>query len=70
MGVFEHYPYTNFHELNLDWIIKLVKELNSKVNDQLAEIIQETADAYISSLVLNAMYDAENERIEIAVTEV
>lgn len=26
MGLFDNFPYTNFHELNLDWIIKRVKE--------------------------------------------
>lgn len=27
MGVFENIPYTNFHELNDDWIIKTVKDM-------------------------------------------
>lgn len=27
------YPYTNFHELNLDWIIEEVKKSSEKVND-------------------------------------
>lgn len=31
MGLFENFPYTNFHELNLDWIIKTVKELGVKL---------------------------------------
>lgn len=22
MGIFEHFPYTNFHELNADWLLK------------------------------------------------
>ncbi len=26
MGLYEHWPYVNFHELNLDWIVKLIKE--------------------------------------------
>ena len=29
---FEHFPYTNFHELNLDWIIQKVKEAYSPDN--------------------------------------
>lgn len=29
MPVFEEFPYTNFHELNLDWILKEMKELRS-----------------------------------------
>ena len=31
MGLWDHFPYTNFHELNLDWIITKVIELNAKV---------------------------------------
>lgn len=26
MAMFENFPYTNFHELNLDWIIKIAKD--------------------------------------------
>ena len=25
MGIFEHFPYTNFHELNLDWVIDFIR---------------------------------------------
>lgn len=25
MGIFEHFPYTNFHELNLDWVIDFIQ---------------------------------------------
>ena len=32
MGMFDHFPYTNFHELNLDWIISAVKELLIEVD--------------------------------------
>lgn len=33
-GVFgENFPYTNFHDLNLDWIIAKMKETNTKVNE-------------------------------------
>lgn len=27
MGVFEHFPYTNFHELNLDWLLESMRQL-------------------------------------------
>ena len=32
MGLFEHWPYTNFHNLNLDWIIGKVKDIDNNVN--------------------------------------
>ena len=31
MGLFEHFPYTNFHELNLDWIVNQIKSLSRRV---------------------------------------
>lgn len=31
MGVFENFPYSNFHDLNLDWILNAIKELAAKV---------------------------------------
>lgn len=31
MGLFEHWPYTNFHDLNLDWIVDKVKKINDDV---------------------------------------
>lgn len=36
MSLFENYPYTNFHELNLDWIIRTVKQLDHIVDDFVA----------------------------------
>ena len=43
MGLFEHFPFTNFHELNLDWIIEQVKNTIENavmsVNGQTGEVI-------------------------------
>lgn len=33
MSIFNEFPYTNFHELNLDWLIKQVKETDEKVDN-------------------------------------
>lgn len=33
MSFFEQFPYTNFHELNLDWIIRTLKELDGSLTD-------------------------------------
>ena len=29
MGLFEHFPYTNFHDLNLSWILEALKEIQT-----------------------------------------
>lgn len=33
MGLFEQFPYTNFHELNMDWLLQKMKELALKTDD-------------------------------------
>lgn len=32
----ENFPYTNFHDLNLDWIIKTIKTLNDKFDEAIS----------------------------------
>ena len=43
MALFENYPYTNLHELNLDWLINELKKMESNqvisVNGQTGEVI-------------------------------
>lgn len=36
MGVFDQFPYTNFHELNLDWILQALKELEHTIDQFVA----------------------------------
>lgn len=44
MGVFENLPYTNFHELNLDWIIEKLKNIEiPQESAERAEAAAETA---------------------------
>ena len=33
MGAFEHFPYVNYHDLNLDWILKKVEELEKRIEE-------------------------------------
>ena len=36
MGLFENFPYANFHELNLDWILHELKELETEITNFVA----------------------------------
>ena len=40
MGLFEHFPYTNFHRLNFDWLVQKVKNLLDRM-DQAEEDIDD-----------------------------
>lgn len=42
MGVFEHFPYTNFHDLNLDKILKRTQEAEEAVEAS-AQLVQDAA---------------------------
>lgn len=33
MGLYENFPYTNFHDLNQDWILKEIKSVDSKIEE-------------------------------------
>ena len=43
MSLFENFPYTNLHELNLDWLIKVLQDLKNaavlSVNGQTGEVV-------------------------------
>lgn len=45
MGLFEQFPYTNFHEMNLDWLLKIVKEIAGKVDSLETDIDHAIIDA-------------------------
>lgn len=36
MGLYDHWPYTNFHELNLSWILRRMEELSETVKNFVA----------------------------------
>ena len=46
MGLFENFPYTNFHNLNLDWIIKVLKNAVAELEEIRTnwESVRETAN--------------------------
>ena len=63
MPVFENFPYTNFHDLNLDWILSQVKALDQKVNTDLEQTIVDYINEHLAEIVLAASYDAADHAI-------
>lgn len=65
--IFGKYPWTDFHDLNLDWLVKTVKDLMSAVDDlddwkttheTEYEELKDLYDAIISGNFPPAMYNA------------
>lgn len=65
MPVFENFPYTNFHDLNLDWILNKVKELDEKVNGDFDAVIESYIEDHLSQFLLLAAYDPATETITL-----
>lgn len=71
MSIFDgNMPYTNLHELNLDWIVKNVKESNAEIEklkslftDELENLIREQ----LQTLFAEVVYDENNQRIIMTV---
>ena len=40
MSLFENFPYTNLHNLNLDWIVQKIQELNDKFDEAISAKIK------------------------------
>ena len=69
-GFFNQYPYTNYHELNLDFIMKKVSELDDKVDNILEQKIDEYINNMFDKIMIDAIYDMENETIILKRNEV
>lgn len=50
MGIFRQFPYSNFHEINLDWIIRQVKEVKETLDNFIIDttnIIVDTVNQWL-----------------------
>ena len=62
MGLFEQFPYTNFHELNLDWLLKNQKTVLQELQNIDTHITQIVND-YLQNMEFKALYIPETETI-------
>ena len=74
----ERFPYTNFHDLNLDWILKTLQETKNYVDteiqsmedyiqDDLPGLVQELIDETIIDITMS--YNATDTSITFEFTE-
>lgn len=59
MGVFNRTPYTNFHELNLNWVIKKIKEVAAD-NTFLKQFFKTIEDDHILGVVTKVTENQDN----------
>lgn len=59
MALFEQFPYTNFHEMNLDWLLQRVKALEIIASDDDLVVFKETNGTYtkIMGKTASQLYD-------------
>lgn len=64
MGFFDTYPYTDFHELNLDWLITEMKALETKLDNAIADITAEVI-VNVKQYIDDELADLETEFAQI-----
>ena len=59
MGLYEHFPYSNYHELNLDWLLSKVKEIQTDIDK--INAWKETFSAQINSQISDLINQVNTE---------
>lgn len=49
MGLFENFPYTNFQQMNLDWLLRKIKEM-ANVVDNITDTISDTINSILTEM--------------------
>lgn len=73
MGLFEHFPYSNFHDLNLNWIISKIKNIEvitADVAEQSAAAVESAESAAESAESAAGSAATAQEQAELAVNSV
>lgn len=60
---YERFPYTDFHDLNLDWVMAEVSKMSDKLNDNIREVIREQ----LESMFIDIVYNASDETITFVI---
>ena len=59
MGLFNQFPFTNFHEMNLDWLLQKMAEIEKTADPKsIYETITKEVNDYTSSPEFKAKIDA------------
>lgn len=59
--MFENWPYSDLHDLNLDWIIQEIKKQKTFFDTQLVPLIEEKVSEIAVNMVIS--YDPDTETL-------
>lgn len=63
------FPYSNFHQLNLDWLLQQMKSVTDWIDNTASEDIQNIINQKFNQLMLDATYIEETETLVLALKE-
>lgn len=64
-----NFSYSNFHQLNLDWILNEIKRMTDWIDNTASEDIQNIINQKFNELMLDATYIAETETLVLSLKE-
>ena len=67
MAIYDNLPYTNFHELNADWLLKQMKEAKAKI-DEYQEVLDQFEEDYQVLLGLASAQTVAGSNVTVAGT--
>ena len=63
------FPYSNFHQLNLDWILTEIRRVTDWIDNTASEDIQNIINQKFNELMIDAAYIAETETLILSLKE-
>ena len=70
MAFFNKYPYTDFHELNLDWFLEQFKAIQKYAEDSMQQTITEYVNNNLTDIVMESSYDSVKRKLVMEVTKI
>lgn len=61
-----NFPYSNFHQLNLDWILSQMRRMTDWIENTASEDIKNLINQKFNELMLDAAYNEDTETITLA----
>lgn len=71
MGFFEknNFPYTNFQDFNLDWVLQVLKKMDAAIDDSFQSYITEWVAQNYNKLFFDAAYDGNSDTLTMALAD-